>query len=109
MRSRIFPSREVREPRWSCRLQSLRFVNRFARSASLGQRGIAGMGVAVADTKLILPNARRLFRNRDVPAFFTKADDAPKPPEVSGFTQQRGRWEYPLTMSPPERAIPRTA
>ena len=57
------------------------------------------------DTKLILHNARRLFRNRDVPAFFTKPEDAPKPPEESGFTQQQGRWKYPLTLSTPERAI----
>jgi hypothetical protein len=58
------------------------------------------------DTKLVLHNARRLFRNRDVPAFFTKAEDAPKPSEDSGFTQQQqGRWKYPLTMSTPERAI----
>jgi len=58
------------------------------------------------DTKLILHNARKLFRNRDVPAYFTKGDAAPRPPEDSGFTGQSwGRWKYPLTVSTPERAI----
>lgn len=57
------------------------------------------------DTKLVLHNARRLFRNRDVPAYFTKGDAAP-PPEDSGFSQQPwGHWKYPLTLSTPERAI----
>lgn len=57
------------------------------------------------DTTLVLHNARRLFRNRDVPAFFTKGAAAPKAPEDSGFTQQQGKWKYPLTISTPERAI----
>jgi len=58
------------------------------------------------DTKLILHNARRLFRNRDVPAFFTEGTAAQKPPEDHGFTQQQqGQWKYPLTLSTPERAI----
>jgi len=57
------------------------------------------------DTKLVLHNARRLFRNRDVPAFFTPGTAAPKPPEDSGFIQQQGPWKYPLTLSAPERAI----
>src|SRR5256885_5769580 len=40
---------------------------------------------------LVLHNARRLFRNRDVPAFFTTGNAAPPPPppEDSGFTSQR--------------------
>jgi hypothetical protein len=57
------------------------------------------------DTKLVTHNARRLFRNRDVPAFFTKGDAPQKAAEDSGFTQQQGQWKYPLTMSMPERAI----
>ena len=58
------------------------------------------------DTKLVLHNARKLFRNRDVPGYFTKGDVAPLPPEDSGFTQASwGHWKYPLTQSMPERAI----
>ena len=57
------------------------------------------------DTKLVLHNARRLFRDREVPAFFTKGEAAPKAPEDSGFTQQQGKWKYPLTLSTPERAV----
>jgi hypothetical protein len=57
------------------------------------------------DTKLVLHNARRLFRDREVPAFFTKGEPAPKAPEDSGFTQQQGKWKYPLTLSTPERAV----
>jgi len=57
------------------------------------------------DTKLVLHSARRLFRNRDVPAFFTEATLPQKPREDNGFTQQQGQWKYPLTMSMPERAI----
>ena len=57
------------------------------------------------NTKLILHNARKLFRNRDVPPFFT-AGAAPPSPEDSGFTEQSwGHWKYPLTLSTPERAI----
>jgi hypothetical protein len=57
------------------------------------------------DAKLVRHNARRLFTNRDVPAFFTKGSAPQKAPEDSGFTQQQGQWKYPLTMSTPERAI----
>jgi hypothetical protein len=58
------------------------------------------------NTKLVLHSARKLFRGHDVPAFFTKGDAVPAPPEDSGFTQQPwGHWKYPLTMSAPERAI----
>ena len=57
------------------------------------------------DTKLVLHSARGLFRNRDVPAFFTEATLPQKPREDNGFTQQQGQWKYPLTMSTPERAI----
>ena len=57
------------------------------------------------DTRLVLHNARRLFRDREVPAFVTKSEAAPKAPEDSGFTQQHGKWKYPLTLSTPERAI----
>ena len=57
------------------------------------------------DTRLVLHNARRLFRDREVPAFFTKGEAAPKAPEDSGFTQQQGKWKYPLTLSTPERAV----
>jgi hypothetical protein len=41
------------------------------------------------DTKLVLHNARKLFRSRDVPAYFT-AGDATPPPEDNGFTRSRG-------------------
>ena len=57
------------------------------------------------DAKLVPHNARRLFRNRDVPAFFSKGDSPKKSPEDSGFTQQQGQWKYPLTVSTPERAV----
>jgi hypothetical protein len=57
------------------------------------------------DAKLVPHNARRLFLNRDVPAFFTKGQVPRKAPEDSGFTQQQGPWKYPLTLSAPERAI----
>lgn len=57
------------------------------------------------DTKLVLHNARRLFSNRDVPAFFSAGTALPKPPEEGGFIQQQGSWKYPLTLSAPERAI----
>jgi hypothetical protein len=58
------------------------------------------------DTKLVLHNARKLFRNRDIPAYFKNGDGAPPPPEDSGCTQQSwGHWKYPLTLSTPERAI----
>ena len=58
------------------------------------------------DAKLILHNTRKLFRDRDIPAYFTKGEAAPPPPEDSGFTQQPwGHWKYPLTLSTPERAI----
>jgi hypothetical protein len=57
------------------------------------------------DTKLVLHNAHRLFRNRDVPAFSTVDTLPQKPPEDSGFTLQKGQWKYPLPMSTPERAI----
>jgi hypothetical protein len=57
------------------------------------------------NTKLVLHNARKLFRNRDVPPFFT-AGTAPSSPEDSGFTEQTwGHWKYPLIVSTPERAI----
>ena len=39
------------------------------------------------DTKLVPHNAHRLFRNRDVPAFFTKGDSPRKTSADSGFTQ----------------------
>jgi hypothetical protein len=58
------------------------------------------------DTKLVLHKARKLFRSRDVPAYFTVGDATPSPPEDNGFTQQQwGHWKYPLTQSTPERAI----
>jgi hypothetical protein len=58
------------------------------------------------DTKLVLHNARKLFKNRDVPSYFTKGDAAPPSPQESGFTEQSwGHWKYPLTVSTPERAI----
>jgi hypothetical protein len=57
------------------------------------------------DTKLVLHNARRLFRDREVPAFFTNGEAPPKAPEDAGFTQQQGKWKYPLTLSTPERAV----
>ncbi len=58
------------------------------------------------DTKLILHITRKLFRNRDIPAYFTKGDAGPPPPDDSGLTQQPwGHWKYPLTLSTPERAI----
>jgi hypothetical protein len=58
------------------------------------------------DAKLVLHNARKLFRNRDVPSYFTKGDAARPEPEDSGFTKQSwGHWKYPLTISTPERAI----
>jgi hypothetical protein len=58
------------------------------------------------DTKLILHNARKLFRDRAVPPYFTKGDAVLRPPEDSRFTQQLwGNWKYPLTPSTPERAI----
>jgi hypothetical protein len=57
------------------------------------------------NTKLVLHNARKLFRNRDVPPFFTTGT-APPSAEDSGFTEQSwGHWKYPLTVSTPERAI----
>jgi hypothetical protein len=57
------------------------------------------------DTKLVLHDARILFRNRDVPACFTKGDVSPVPPD-GGFTwQEWGHWKYLLTLSAPERAI----
>ena len=57
------------------------------------------------NTKLVLHNARKLFRNRDVPPFFTTGA-APPSAEDSGFTEQSwGHWKYPLTVSTPERAI----
>lgn len=57
------------------------------------------------DTKLVLHNAHRLFKDRDVPPFLTKGEGAQKPPEDSGFAHQQGNWKYPLTLSMPERAI----
>jgi hypothetical protein len=57
------------------------------------------------NTKLVLHNARKLFRNRDVPPFFTTGA-APPSAGDSGFTEQSwGHWKYPLTVSTPERAI----
>jgi len=57
------------------------------------------------NTKLVLHSARKLFRNRDVPPYFT-AGTMPPSPEDSGFTEQTwGHWKYPLTVSTPERAI----
>lgn len=57
------------------------------------------------NTKLILHSARKLFRNRDVPPFFTAGPTPPSPAD-SGFTEQSwGHWKYPLTVSTPERAI----
>lgn len=57
------------------------------------------------DTKLVPHNARRLFKNRDVPVFFADGKVTPQPPEENGFIQQQGPWKYPLTLSAPERAI----
>lgn len=57
------------------------------------------------DAKLVQHNARRLFRNRDVPAFFAGGSIPQKPPQDNGFTQQQGQWKYPLTISMAERAI----
>jgi hypothetical protein len=58
------------------------------------------------DAKLVLHDARKLFRNRDVPAYFTSGDATLRHPEDSGFTQQSwGHWKYPLTTSTPERAV----
>jgi hypothetical protein len=57
------------------------------------------------DATLILHNTGKLFRNRAIPAHFKKGDAVPLP-EDSGFTQQPwGHWQYPLTVSTPERAI----
>jgi len=57
------------------------------------------------NTKLVLHSARKLFRNRDVPPFFTE-EASPPSSEDSGFTSQSwGHWKYPLTVSTPERAI----
>ena len=58
------------------------------------------------DTKLVLHSARRLFRNRDVPASFTKGNVAGRPPEDNGFKEEPwGHWHHPLTISMPERAV----
>lgn len=58
------------------------------------------------DAKLALHNARKLFRGRDVPAYFTEGGVAPRFHEDSGFAQQSwGHWKYPLILSTPERAI----
>jgi hypothetical protein len=57
------------------------------------------------NTKLVFHSARKLFRYRDVPPFFT-AGTASKSPADNGFTEQTwGHWKYPLTVSTPERAI----
>jgi len=58
------------------------------------------------DTNLVLHSARKLFRSREVPAYFTKGDASPRPPEENGFIEQPwGHWKYPLTLSAAERAI----
>ncbi len=58
------------------------------------------------DAKLILHNARKLFKNPDVPAYFTGGSAPPRESEDSGFIQQSwGHWKYPLTISTPERAV----
>jgi hypothetical protein len=58
------------------------------------------------NAKLVLHNARKLFRNRAAPAFFARDDAPPQTPEDSGYTQQTWEhWKYPLTLSTPERAI----
>lgn len=58
------------------------------------------------DAKLVLHNARKLFRNRDVPAYFTRGDATQREPEDSCFTQHSwGQSKYSLTISTPERAV----
>ena len=62
------------------------------------------------DTKLVLHHTRRLFRNRDVPAYFTKGDGAPPASEDRGFTQQElGALEIPPHPVGAGTGDPRTA
>ena len=58
------------------------------------------------NTQLVFHNALRLFRNGEIPPYNAEADTAARVPANASLTQQPwGHWNWPLTVSTPERAI----
>ncbi|MEX2264113.1 MAG: type IV toxin-antitoxin system AbiEi family antitoxin domain-containing protein [Bryobacteraceae bacterium] len=58
------------------------------------------------NTQLVFHSARKLFRSGDIPPYNSKWDAAAPAPANASLTQQPwGHWNWPLTVSTPERAI----